>query len=123
MATIRYFVQDVDAAVDFYVSRLGFELAQRPGPPIAMVRRGDLTLWLSGPGTSAARPMPDGAQPAPGGWNRFVLEVDDLEARATALRAAGVRLRSDIVSGPGGRQLLIEDPSGNPVELFTPRSN
>ena len=121
MANIRYFVHDVDAAIDFYVSQLGFELAQRPGPPIAMVRRGDLTLWLSGPGTSAARPMPDGAQPAPGGWNRFVLEVADLDARATALRAAGVRLRSDIVSGPGGRQLLIEDPSGNPVELFTPR--
>ena len=121
MANIRYFVHDVDAAIDFYVSQLGFELAQRPGPPIAMVRRGDLTLWLSGPGTSAARPMPDGAQPAPGGWNRFVLEVADLDARATALRAAGVRLRSDIVSGPGGRQLLIEDPSGNPVELFAPR--
>jgi catechol 2,3-dioxygenase-like lactoylglutathione lyase family enzyme len=123
MATIRYFVHDVDAAVDFYVSRLGFELAQRPGPPIAMVRRGDLTLWLSGPGTSAARPMPDGAKPVPGGWNRLVLEVDDLDAHAVALRTAGVRLRSDIVSGPGGRQLLIEDPSGNPVELFTPRGN
>ena len=121
MATIRYFVQDVDAALDFYVSRLGFELAQRPGPPIAMVRHGDLMLWLSGPGTSAARPMPDGAQPAPGGWNRLVLEVADLDAIATTLRTAGVRLRSDIVSGPGGRQLLIEDPSGNPVELFTPR--
>lgn len=123
MATIRYLVNDVDAALDFYVNRLGFELAQRLGPPFAMVRRDDLTLWLSGPGTSAARPMPDGAQPAPGGWNRLVLEVDDLDARVTALRAAGVRLRSDIVSGPGGRQLLIEDPSGNPVELFTPRSN
>jgi len=123
VATIRYLVNDVDAALDFYVNRLGFELAQRLGPPFAMVRRDDLTLWLSGPGTSAARPMPDGAQPAPGGWNRLVLEVDDLDARVTALRAAGVRLRSDIVSGPGGRQLLIEDPSGNPVELFTPRSN
>ena len=121
MATIRYLVHDVDAALDFYVSRLGFEFAQRPGPPIAMVRHGDLMLWLSGPGTSAARPMPDGAQPAPGGWNRLVLEVADLDAIATTLRTAGVRLRSDIVSGPGGRQLLIEDPSGNPVELFTPR--
>ena len=123
MATIRYLVHDVDAALDFYVNRLGFALAQRLGPPFAMVSRGDLTLWLSGPGTSAARPMPDGAQPVPGGWNRLVLEVDDLDARAAALRAAGTRLRSDIVSGPGGRQLLIEDPSGNPVELFTPRSN
>ena len=123
MAIIRYLVNDVDAALDFYVNQLGFELAQRPGPPIAMVRRDDLTLWLSGPGASAARPMPDGAQPAPGGWNRLVLEVDDLDARVASLRAAGVRLRSDIVSGPGGRQLLIEDPSGNPVELFTPRGN
>ena len=105
------------------MNRLGFELAQRLGPPIAIIRRDDLMLWLSGPGTSAARPMPDGAQPAPGGWNRLVLEVDDLDARASALRTAGVRLRGDIVSGPGGRQLLIEDPSGNPVELFTPRGN
>ena len=121
MATLRYLVHDVDAALDFYVNRLGFELAQRLGPPFAMIRRDDLTLWLSGPGTSAARPMPDGAQPAPGGWNRLVLEVADLDAIATTLRTAGVRLRSDIVSGPGGRQLLIEDPSGNPVELFTPR--
>jgi catechol 2,3-dioxygenase-like lactoylglutathione lyase family enzyme len=123
VATIRYLVHDIDAALDFYVNRLGFELAQRLGPPFAMVRREDLTLWLSGPGTSAARPMPDGAQPAPGGWNRLVLEVADLDALAAALRTAGVRLRSAIVSGPGGRQLLIEDPSGNPVELFTPRSN
>ena len=123
MATIRYLVHDVDAALDFYVNRLGFELAQRLGPPFAMVRHGDLMLWLSGPGTSAARPMPDGAQPAPGGWNRLVLEVADLDALAASLRTAGVRLRSDIVSGPGGRQLLIEDPSGNPVELFTPRGN
>jgi catechol 2,3-dioxygenase-like lactoylglutathione lyase family enzyme len=123
MAILRYLVHDVDAALDFYVNRLGFELAQRLGPPFAMVRHGDLTLWLSGPGTSAARPMPDGAQPAPGGWNRLVLEVDDLDARAAALRAAGVRVRSDIISGPGGRQLLIEDPSGNPVELFTSRGH
>ena len=123
MATIRYLVHDVDAALDFYVNRLGFELVQRWGPPFAMVRRDDLTLWLSGPDSSAARPMPDGAQPAPGGWNRLVLEVDDLDARVAALRATGVHARGDIVSGPGGRQWLIEDPSGNPVELFTPRGN
>jgi len=121
MAIVRYLVHDVDAALDFYVSRLGFELAQRWGPPFAMVRRGDLTLWLSGPGTSAARPMPDGAQPAPGGWNRLVLEVAGLDALVAVLRAAGAHLRSDVVSGPGGRQVLIEDPSGNPVELFEPR--
>lgn len=121
MATIRYLVHDVDAALDFYVGRLGFTLTQRWGPPFAMVALGDLTLWLSGPGTSASRPMPDGAQPAPGGWNRLVLEVSDFDTRIEALRAAGVRMRSDVVSGPGGRQILIEDPSGNPVELFSPR--
>ena len=90
MANVRYLVTDVDAALDFYVGRLGFELVERWGPPFAMVRRGDLTLWLSGPGTSAARPMPDGAQPVPGGWNRLVLEVDELDATIHALRAAGV---------------------------------
>lgn len=120
MATIRYLVHDVDAALDFYVNKLGFKLAQRWGPPFAMVSLGDLTLWLSGPGTSAARPMPDGAQPAPGGWNRLVLEVSDFDAKVAALRAGGVRMRSDVVTGPGGSQVLIEDPSGNPVELFEP---
>jgi len=121
MANVRYLVHDVDAALAFYTGPLGFELAERWGPPFAMVRRGDLTLWLSGPGTSAQRPMPDGAQPVPGGWNRFVLEVDDLDATLAALRAAGARLRSGIVSGPGGRQLVVADPSGNPVELFEPQ--
>lgn len=120
MATIRYLVADVDTALAFYVDLLGFALVERWGPPFAMIRHGDLTLWLSGPGTSAARPMPDGAQPVPGGWNRFVLEVRDLDATHAALVAAGARLRSAIVSGPGGRQLLAEDPAGNPVELFEP---
>jgi catechol 2,3-dioxygenase-like lactoylglutathione lyase family enzyme len=120
MANVRYLVHDVDAAIDFYVGRLGFELAERWGPPFAMVRRGDLTLWLSGPGTSAARPMPDGAQPVPGGWNRLVFEVDNLDATIAVLRAAGTRFRNDVVSGPGGRQVLVEDPSGNPIELFQP---
>jgi catechol 2,3-dioxygenase-like lactoylglutathione lyase family enzyme len=123
MATLRYLVHDVDAALGFYVDLLGFALVERWGPPFAMVRHGDLTLWLSGPGTSAQRPMPDGAQPAPGGWNRCVLEVADLDARVAALRAAGARLRSDVVSGPGGRQVLVEDPSGNPVELFAPQQD
>jgi catechol 2,3-dioxygenase-like lactoylglutathione lyase family enzyme len=123
MATIRYLVHDVDAALDFYVGKLGFTLTQRWGPPFAMVSRGDLTLWLSGPGTSASRPMPDGAQPVPGGWNRLVLEVSDLDAKVSKLRESGVRMRSDIVTGPGGRQLVIDDPSGNPVELFEPKES
>ena len=121
MATVRYLVDDVDAAVAFYTGPLGFTLVERMGPPFAMVRRDDLLLWLAGPGASAQRPMPDGAQPAPGGWNRLVLEVDDLDTHIAALRSENVRLRSDIVSGPGGRQLLIDDPSGNPVELFEHR--
>ena len=94
MATVRYLVTDVDAALDFYVGALGFALVERWGPPFAMVRRDDLTLWLSGPGTSAARPMPDGAQPVPGGWNRLVLAVDDLDATIAALRAAGAHFRT-----------------------------
>jgi catechol 2,3-dioxygenase-like lactoylglutathione lyase family enzyme len=123
MANVRYLVTDVDAALDFYVGRLGFELVERWGPPFAMVRRGDLTLWLSGSGTSATRPMPDGAQPVPGGWNRLVLEVDKLDATIDALRAAGAHFRNDVVTGPGGRQILVEDPSGNLVELFEPQGN
>jgi catechol 2,3-dioxygenase-like lactoylglutathione lyase family enzyme len=91
------------------------------GPAFAQVRRGDLTVWLSGPASSAARPMPDGRQPVAGGWNRFVLEVDDLAARVEVMRAAGVTFRNAIVSGPGGKQILAEDPDGNVVELFEPR--
>ena len=122
MATLRYLVTDVDAALAFYVGVLGFELTERWGPPFAMIRHSDLTLWLSGPGTSAARPMPDGAQPVPGGWNRLVLTVVDLDALMRALRAAGAHFRGEVVTGPGGRQILVEDPSGNPVELFEQRS-
>ena len=121
MATVRYLVHDVDAVLAFYVDRLGFTLGQRWGPPFATVRRGDLTLWLSGPGTSASRPMPDGAQPAAGGWNRIVLEVSDFDRTVNALREAGVKLRSNVLTGAGGRQVLVEDPAGNPVELFEPR--
>jgi catechol 2,3-dioxygenase-like lactoylglutathione lyase family enzyme len=120
MASVRYLVTDVDASITFYVDRLGFELVQQFGPAMAIVRRDDLSLWLAGPMASAARPMPDGRQPEPGGWNRIVVETDDLDALVVSLRTAGVPFRNDVVSGPGGRQILCEDPSGNAVELFQP---
>jgi catechol 2,3-dioxygenase-like lactoylglutathione lyase family enzyme len=120
MATVRYLVSDVDAAVAFYTTMLECELEEQFGPAMAIVRRGDLTLWLAGPTSSAARPMPDGRSPEPGGWNRFVFEVDDLAATVERLRAAGVSFRNEIVTGPGGRQILVDDPSGNPIELFQP---
>jgi catechol 2,3-dioxygenase-like lactoylglutathione lyase family enzyme len=118
VAVIRYLVNDVDLALEFYIDVLGFELVEKWGPPFAMVKRGDLALWLSGPGSSASRPLTDGSEPAPGGWNRLVLETDDLASLVEKLRRSGAQLRSDIVSGPGGRQVLVDDPSGNPVELF-----
>jgi catechol 2,3-dioxygenase-like lactoylglutathione lyase family enzyme len=121
MATVRYIVDDVDAAIEFYVAKLGFTLAQQMGPAFAKVERGDLSLWLAGPQSSAARPMPDGRQPIAGGWNRLVLEVDDIAEVSGRLREAGVRFRNEIVSGPGGRQVLLEDPAGNPIELFEAR--
>jgi len=121
MASVRYLVRDVDAAVAFYTRRLGFELKQQFGPTMAITRRGDLTLWLAGPGASATRPMPDGRKPEPGGWNRFVLEVEDLAELVARLRERGVTFRNEILEGPGGRQILCEDPSGNAVELFEPR--
>jgi catechol 2,3-dioxygenase-like lactoylglutathione lyase family enzyme len=120
MATVRYIVHDVTAATGFYVGRLGFELIQAYGPAMAIVRRGDLSLWLAGPPASASRPMPDGRQPEAGGWNRIVVESTDLTKLAADLRAAGVTFRNEIISGPGGRQTLCEDPSGNAVELFQP---
>ena len=119
MAVVRYLVNDVDAALQFY-ALLGFALEARWGPPFAIVKRDDLLLWLSGPGTSAAKPLPGGARPEPGGWNRLVLECSDLAQTMTTLRAAGARFRSEPVSGPGGKQVLVDDPSGNPVELFQP---
>ena len=121
MATVRYLVTDVARAMSFYVDHLGFESETEMLPAFAAVRRDDLSLWLAGPASSAARATPDGRSPQPGGWNRFVIEVDDLAALVDDLRAAGVMLRNDIVSGPGGRQILVDDPDGNPVELFEAR--
>jgi catechol 2,3-dioxygenase-like lactoylglutathione lyase family enzyme len=120
MATVRYIVRDVAEATDFYVGKLGFELEQAYGPAMAIVRRGDLSLWLAGPAASASRPMPDGRQPEPGGWNRIVLETYALQTMVASLKAAGVTFRNEVISGPGGRQTLCEDPSGNVVELFQP---
>jgi catechol 2,3-dioxygenase-like lactoylglutathione lyase family enzyme len=122
MGVVRYLVADVDAAVAFYTGTLGFELVEKWGPPFAMIRRDDLTVWLSGPGSWASRLLADGSRPVPGGWNRLVLETDDLETLVARLKKAGANLRGDIVSGPGGRQALVDDPSGNPVELFEPGS-
>jgi catechol 2,3-dioxygenase-like lactoylglutathione lyase family enzyme len=118
MAVIRYLVNDVDVAVAFYLDILGFQLVEKWGPPFAMVKRGDLTLWLSGPGSSASRPLANGSKPLPGGWNRLVLETDDLVSLVEKLTQSGARFRSEIVSGPGGKQVLVNDPSGNPIELF-----
>jgi len=120
VATIRYLVHDVDAAIGFYVDRLGFTLAEQMGPAFAIVTRGDLSLWLSGASSSAARPMPDGRQPEPGGWNRLVIEVETIDDVSEELRASGAIFRNDVVTGPGGKQILVEDPSGNPVEIFQP---
>jgi len=121
MATVRYLVKDVDEAAGFYSARLGFQLEQQFGPAMAILTRGDLRLWLAGPMASAARPMPDGRLPEPGGWNRIVIEVENLADLVAALRAQGVAFRNDVVEGPGGRQILCEDPCGNLVELFEAR--
>ncbi|MEP6564096.1 MAG: VOC family protein [Mesorhizobium sp.] len=121
MVSVRYLVSDVETSIAFYTSHLGFALKQQFGPAMAILTRGDLSLWLAGPMASAAKPMPDGRTPEPGGWNRIVLEVQELPALVTGMREAGVRFRNEIVEGPGGRQILCEDPSGNVVELFEPR--
>ena len=120
MAIVRYLVDDVDAAVAFYTDKLGFALQQKMGPAFAIVSRDDLSLWLSGPQSSAARPMPDGRRPEPGGWNRLVVEVEDLEAKIGELKQEGLSFRNEVVTGPGGKQILLEDPAGNVVELFQP---
>ena len=121
MVSVRYMVTDVAEAVAFYRDGLGFTLKQQFGPAMAILHYGGLQLWLAGPPSSAAKPMPDGRLPTPGGWNRFVLEVLDLNALVTTLRGHGVTFRNDILDGPGGRQILCEDPSGNVIELFQPR--
>lgn len=119
--TLRYLVHDVDSAVAFSVDQLGFSLATRMGPAFAIVEHDGVILWISGSQTSAAQPMPDGRVPEPGGWNRLVLEVDDVAAEVDRLRAAGVVFRNEPLSGPGGTQVVLDDPSGNPIELFSPR--
>jgi catechol 2,3-dioxygenase-like lactoylglutathione lyase family enzyme len=121
IVNVRYMVDDVEAAVEWYTKHLGFSVLSSQAPAFADVRRGSLRLLLSGPTSSAGRPMPDGERPGPGGWNRIHLIVDDLPAEVARLRAAGARFRNDIVTGPGGSQILLTDPSGNLVELFEPR--
>jgi catechol 2,3-dioxygenase-like lactoylglutathione lyase family enzyme len=117
---VRYMVDDVDEAIAFYTKHLGFEVLTSAAPAFADVQRGNLRLLLSGPKSSAGRAMPDGRTPEPGGWNRIHFVVDDIEAEVAALRDAGATFRNDILTGPGGRQILLEDPAGNVVELFQP---
>ena len=119
---VRYIVRDVDAAIAFYCGQLGFREVMHPAPAFAMLTRGDLRLLLSAPNPAGGggQPMPDGRQQEPGGWNRFALEVDDLQSMVARLRAAGASFRNDVVTGVGGKQILLEDPSGNPIELFQP---
>jgi catechol 2,3-dioxygenase-like lactoylglutathione lyase family enzyme len=120
MVNVRYMVDDVQESIDFYTKHLGFEVNMSAAPAFADVTRGSLRLLLSGPASSAGRPMPDGAKPAPGGWNRIHLIVDDVGAEVSRLRQAGLEFRNEIVTGPGGKQILLKDPSGNVVELFQP---
>ena len=120
LVSVRYMVDDVDAAIDFYSSHFGFTVRSSAAPAFADIVRGRLRLLLSGPASSAGRPMPDGRTPEPGGWNRIHLIVEDIATEVERLRAAGLPFRNDIVSGPGGQQILIDDPSGNPIELFQP---
>ena len=123
LVSVRYIVDDVDAAIDFYCRVLGFQLDMHPAPAFAMLSHGDLRLALSAPGGGpggGGQAMPDGTMPAPGGWNRFQLEVDDIEGAVARLRDEGAQFRNDIVTGVGGKQVLVEDPAGNPVELFEP---
>jgi catechol 2,3-dioxygenase-like lactoylglutathione lyase family enzyme len=124
MATVqvRYIVHDVDAAIAFYTKQLNFKVEMHPAPPFAMLSRGDLRLVLSAPNPSGGggQSMPDGTNPEPGGWNRFAIEIADLAATVDTLRMAGAHFRNDIVTGVGGKQILLEDPSGNPIELFQP---
>jgi glyoxylase I family protein len=119
---VRYQIKDVDRAIEFYTRHLGFELEQQSGTAFARVSNGALNLLLSGPKSSGSRPLPDARSQEPGGWNRIVLEVDDLQSRLTTMKNAGLRFRNEIEVGPGGKQIQLEDPDGNPVELFEPAS-
>lgn len=119
---VRYQVSDVQASIGFYTRHLGFALEQSFAPAFARISNGDCVLWLSGPDSSGARPMPDGRKQEPGGWNRLALEVDDLETCVAWMKKAGLRFRNEIETGPGGRQIQLEDPDGNPIELFQPAS-
>lgn len=123
IVSVRYMVDDVEAAIGFYTTHLGFELLSSAIPAFADVKRGNLRLLLSGPASSAGRPMPDGRQPCPGGWNRIHLIVDDISTEVARLRAEGLTFRNDIVKGPGGSQILFDDPAGNPIELFQPAAS
>lgn len=118
MAQVRYIVKDVQKSIDFYTSKLGFILEQQYGSAMAILSRDNLQLWVAGPQASASQPMPDGSLPQPGGWNRIVIMVEDIESLVTELKDDGVNFRNEIVSGPGGKQILCEDPSGNAIELF-----
>jgi len=120
VAGIRYQVKDVDRSVAFYTQHLGFKLDQQAGPAFASVSHGNVILWLSGPKSSGSRPMPDGRQQEPGGWNRLALEVEDLPSLVAAMKKEGLHFRNEIETGPGGKQIQLEDPDGNPVELFEP---
>jgi len=120
LVNVRYMVDDVEAAIDFYTTHFAFELRTSAAPAFADVTRGNLRLLLSGPKSSAGRPMPDGRMPEPGGWNRIHFIVDDLATEVERLRGAGVTFRNEVISGPGGQQILLEDPAGNPIELFQP---
>jgi catechol 2,3-dioxygenase-like lactoylglutathione lyase family enzyme len=120
LVSVRYMVDNVERAVDFYTEQFGFERGWNAAPAFAEVRRGNLRLLLAGPESSAGRAMPDGRKPVPGGWNRIHFVVEDIEAEVERLRGAGVPFRNEIVTGPGGRQILLDDPSGNPIELFQP---
>lgn len=119
---VRYQIKDVDRAVEFYTKHLGFKVELKSGPAFAKISNGNLFLYLSGPKSSGSRPLPDGRKQEPGGWNRIVLEVKDLPSRVEAMKSAGLRFRNEIEVGPGGRQIQLEDPDGNPVELFEPAS-
>jgi len=123
MVSVRYMVDDVQAAVDFYTSHLGFAVRTNFAPAFADVTSGNLRLLLAGPASSAGRPMPDGRKPGPGGWNRIHLIVPDIATEVARLRGEGVSFRNEVVSGPGGKQILLEDPAGNVVELFEPASS